>query len=165
MLNNRAHKLIGRLVPLLGEKAQTAQCRVALVAQQTLLVERKLNLALLIIVLENLAYVQPGVPEIQSGDISGYGGNFLPQDKGRNVGSAFTEVNVPLIRTLEATGAVRYDSDDSLADLRPGQVVEVTVTKASQLGPLVEKLLTRLREDHLAAVSVGRLMHDAGAPV
>jgi iron complex outermembrane receptor protein len=55
-------------------------------------------------------------PEIQSGDISGFGGNFLPIDKARNVGSAFTELNVPVFRTLEATGAVRYDNYQGTGD-------------------------------------------------
>jgi len=48
-------------------------------------------------------------PAIQSGDISGYGGNFLPVDKTRNVGAMFFEANIPIVRTLEATAAVRYD--------------------------------------------------------
>ena len=46
---------------------------------------------------------------IQSGDISGYGGNFLPVDKSRNVRSVFAEANVPILRTLEANAAVRWD--------------------------------------------------------
>ena len=46
---------------------------------------------------------------IQAGDISGYGGNFLPIDKTRNVTALFAEVNVPIVRTLDATAAVRYD--------------------------------------------------------
>jgi iron complex outermembrane receptor protein len=49
-------------------------------------------------------------PIIQIGDISGYGGNFLPVDKRRNVGSAFTEVNVPVVRTVELLAAARYDN-------------------------------------------------------
>lgn len=48
-------------------------------------------------------------PIIQIGDISGYGGNFLPVDVSRKVTSAFTEVNVPVIRTVEVLGAVRWD--------------------------------------------------------
>ena len=48
-------------------------------------------------------------PQIQIGDISGYGGNNLPQNKGRNVSAAFIEVNAPFLRTVEATAAARYD--------------------------------------------------------
>ena len=48
-------------------------------------------------------------PEIETGDVSGYGGNFLPVSKSRHVGAAFGEVNVPLLKTLELTGAARYD--------------------------------------------------------
>ncbi|MFN2644615.1 MAG: TonB-dependent receptor [Burkholderiales bacterium] len=49
-------------------------------------------------------------PEIQIGDISGYGGNFLPVDKTRKVGATFVEAVAPVIRALELTGAARYDS-------------------------------------------------------
>jgi iron complex outermembrane receptor protein len=48
-------------------------------------------------------------PEIETGDVSGYGGNFLPVTKHRMVGAAFGEVNVPLLKTLELTAAARYD--------------------------------------------------------
>ena len=59
-------------------------------------------------------------------------------------------------------GAVRIqDADDPLGNLRAGEVVEVHVSNYGALQPLLAKLLTGLREDHLAAVSVGRLMHDA----
>jgi iron complex outermembrane receptor protein len=48
--------------------------------------------------------------EIQQGDVSGYGGNFLPQDKGRNVTAGFAEISVPVLKSLEFTGAARYDN-------------------------------------------------------
>ncbi|HYS58021.1 MAG TPA: TonB-dependent receptor, partial [Burkholderiales bacterium] len=48
-------------------------------------------------------------PAIQSGDISGYGGNFLPIDKSRMVGAGYAELVAPVIRSVELTGAVRYD--------------------------------------------------------
>ncbi len=63
-------------------------------------------------------------------------------------------------------GAVRLqDSDDSLGALHPGEVVEFSVASASQLAPLLDKLVNGLDEDHLAAVPVGRLIRDAGKPV
>jgi iron complex outermembrane recepter protein len=46
---------------------------------------------------------------LQTGDVSGYGGNFLPVDKGRNVYAAFAELVVPIVKTLEADFAARYD--------------------------------------------------------
>ncbi len=55
------------------------------------------------------AFVLDPSPAIQAGDISGYGGNFLPVDKSRLVGAAFTEVVAPVVRGVELTGAVRYD--------------------------------------------------------
>ena len=48
-------------------------------------------------------------PAIQSGDISGYGGNFLPIDKTRLVGAGYTELVAPVVRGVELTGATRYD--------------------------------------------------------
>ncbi len=48
-------------------------------------------------------------PVIQTGDISGYGGNFLPVDKGRNVTGVFAELDVPILRTLDADFALRHD--------------------------------------------------------
>ena len=46
-------------------------------------------------------------PAVQIGDVSGYGGNFLPVSKARNVEAAYGEINVPIIDHLTADGAVR----------------------------------------------------------
>jgi UDP-glucose 4-epimerase len=63
-------------------------------------------------------------------------------------------------------GAVRLrDSDDTLGELRPGEVIEVSPTSASQLQPLIAKLIDGLRDGHLAAVPVGRLIRDSGTAV
>jgi iron complex outermembrane recepter protein len=48
-------------------------------------------------------------PTIQTGDISGYGGNFLNTSRSRKVGSVFGEVSVPIVKGLEAGAAVRFD--------------------------------------------------------
>jgi iron complex outermembrane receptor protein len=48
-------------------------------------------------------------PAIQTGDISGYGGNFLLTDRKRNVEAAFGELNIPIIKGLEVNTAVRFD--------------------------------------------------------
>ena len=48
-------------------------------------------------------------PEIATGDIAGYGGNFADVQRSRNVGAVFGEVNLPIAKGLEANGAVRYD--------------------------------------------------------
>lgn len=48
-------------------------------------------------------------PTIQTGDISGYGGNFLVTDRSRNVMAAFVELNAPVLKSLEFNGAVRFD--------------------------------------------------------
>jgi UDP-glucose 4-epimerase len=59
-------------------------------------------------------------------------------------------------------GAVRLDdSDDALGQLHRGEVVEVSAQYMARLLPLLAKLESRLRDEHLRAVSVGRLLHDA----
>jgi iron complex outermembrane receptor protein len=51
-----------------------------------------------------------------TGDLSGYGGNFLPISAARNSEAAFAEVNVPIIKGLEADAAVRYDKYNGVAN-------------------------------------------------
>jgi iron complex outermembrane recepter protein len=46
---------------------------------------------------------------IQIGDITGQGGNQLPEDAARSVESAFLEVNMPFLHSLDGDAAVRYD--------------------------------------------------------
>src|SRR6204780_4775665 len=46
---------------------------------------------------------------IQTGDITGEGGNQLPEDASRSVESAYLEVNMPILQMLDADAAVRYD--------------------------------------------------------
>jgi iron complex outermembrane receptor protein len=46
---------------------------------------------------------------IEEGDVSGYGGNFLPVDRKRNVGAVFSEIDLPFAKGAEVDLAVRYD--------------------------------------------------------
>jgi iron complex outermembrane receptor protein len=46
---------------------------------------------------------------LQTGDISGYGGNFGNINQTRNLWGAYAELNVPIVKTLEGDVAVRYD--------------------------------------------------------
>ncbi|HVG05115.1 MAG TPA: TonB-dependent receptor [Burkholderiaceae bacterium] len=46
---------------------------------------------------------------LQQGDLTGYGGNFFPVDRDRNVYAVFAEVAAPILRNLELSAAVRYD--------------------------------------------------------
>ena len=48
-------------------------------------------------------------PELQIGDTTQYGGSNLPVDKSRNVTGVFGELNIPIVKTLEAGLALRYD--------------------------------------------------------
>ncbi len=48
-------------------------------------------------------------PILQTGDVSGYGGNFLPIDNSRTAWAVFGELNIPIVKNLEANVAVRYD--------------------------------------------------------
>ena len=54
-------------------------------------------------------FVYDPSPAIQTGDITGQGGNQLPEDAARSVESAFVEVNMPIVQMLDADAAVRYD--------------------------------------------------------
>jgi iron complex outermembrane recepter protein len=49
-------------------------------------------------------------PAIQTGDVTGEGGNQLPENASRNVESAFVEFNAFVAQGLQADAAVRYDN-------------------------------------------------------
>jgi iron complex outermembrane receptor protein len=51
---------------------------------------------------------------VQTGDIAGQGGNQLPESASRSVESAFVEFNAPIVKSLEADAAVRYDHYQSV---------------------------------------------------
>jgi UDP-glucose 4-epimerase len=60
-------------------------------------------------------------------------------------------------------GAVKLDdAGDIPSQFRRGEVVELSAASVQQLLPLLAKFETQLRAEHLRAVSVGRLLHDAG---
>lgn len=46
---------------------------------------------------------------LQSGDIAGLGGGVPPVDRDRKIGSAFGELNVPIVKGLDGNLAMRYD--------------------------------------------------------
>ncbi len=48
-------------------------------------------------------------PALGTGDIAGLGGATPPVDRERKIGSAFGELNIPIVRGLEGTVAARYD--------------------------------------------------------
>jgi len=48
-------------------------------------------------------------PALGTGDITGFGGSFPDIDKERKNQSVFAEFNIPIVNTLEANAAVRYD--------------------------------------------------------
>ena len=54
-------------------------------------------------------FTQTPAPVLATGDLSGFGGNVLPVDRDRDSYAVFAEVNVPLMKTLEANFAVRHD--------------------------------------------------------
>jgi iron complex outermembrane receptor protein len=74
-------------------------------------------------------------PTIQTGDISGYGGNFLNLSKSRNVNALFSEVNVPIVKNLEANFSARYDHYEGIGSS--------TVPKASLRWQPVPQVLLR----------------------
>jgi iron complex outermembrane receptor protein len=56
---------------------------------------------------ENLT--QTPAPVLATGDLSGFGGNVLSIDRDRDTHALFAEVNIPIVKTLEANLAVRND--------------------------------------------------------
>jgi iron complex outermembrane recepter protein len=52
---------------------------------------------------------QTSNPVLATGDISGYGGNFLPVNASRDVWALYGELNIPIVRALEGDVAVRYE--------------------------------------------------------
>ena len=52
---------------------------------------------------------QNPAPVLATGDLSGFGGNLLSLSRDRDTWAAFAELNVPIVKTLEANIAVRHD--------------------------------------------------------
>ncbi len=48
-------------------------------------------------------------PDLQIGDVTGFGGNFLNINAKRNYWGIFGELNIPIVKNLELNAAVRYD--------------------------------------------------------
>ncbi len=93
----------------------------------------------------------------------GFGHHFLYASNGPSVGQWWLAHGAGghLI-----AGAIRLeDRDDTVGQLRPGEVVEVKPTRNTDILLLVGRLEQALKAQHLEAVPVGRLMRDAGAPV
>ncbi len=92
-------------------------------------------------------------------ELMGYRRHFLYASSGPSIGQWLVAHGAggSLVQ-----GAVRLqDGDDSIGALRAGEVIEFNVANASTLQPMLGKLLSGLREEHLAAVSIGRLIRDA----
>ena len=63
-------------------------------------------------------------------------------------------------------GAVKLDGKhDKLGALRPGEVVEISLSNGSDPVTMIEALRRELDAQHLTPVPVGRLMRDAGTSV
>jgi hypothetical protein len=93
----------------------------------------------------------------------GFGHHFLYASNGPSVGQWWLAHGAggELI-----AGAVRLDdTDDTIPEIHAGQVVELTVSSRSDIDAVVRKLSIALQAEHLQAVPVGRLLHDAGDAV
>jgi UDP-glucose 4-epimerase len=97
------------------------------------------------------------------GSGTGYRRSFLYASSGPSVGQWLFAHNAG--GRLVAGAVQLHDSDDSLGALRPGEVVEVKVTSPAELQEVLGKLVIGLRENHLAAAPLGRLMRDADRSV
>jgi UDP-glucose 4-epimerase len=93
----------------------------------------------------------------------GFGRHFLYASNGPSVGQWWLahRAGGRLI-----AGAVHLgDGNDPLGNLRAGEVIELTVTNASDVLPLLRRLSEDLDHSGLRAVPVGQLLHDAGTSV
>jgi hypothetical protein len=96
-------------------------------------------------------------------DRMGYSRHFLYASSGPSVGQWLFAHGAG---GRLVAGAVKLDDpDDSIGNLRPGEVVELTVRDPATLLPMLEKLDAHLLAQHLRGVPVGRLMRDAGSRV
>jgi UDP-glucose 4-epimerase len=90
----------------------------------------------------------------------GFGHHFLYASDGPSVGQWWLAHGAG---GHLVAGAIRLqDGDDNPGLLRPGEVVELTVTATTDVQLLVHRLRDELRAEHLVAVPVGQLMRDAG---
>jgi hypothetical protein len=63
-------------------------------------------------------------------------------------------------------GAVQLqDTDDHVGRLHAGEVIELRPASPAAVGTLVERLDQDLVAQHLSAVPVAQLLHDAGSTV
>jgi UDP-glucose 4-epimerase len=93
----------------------------------------------------------------------GYGHHFLYASSGPSVGQWWMAHGAG---GRLVAGAIRLnDKDDRIGHLRAGEVVELSVTKASQLTMLLGRLDRGLVTFHLRAVPVAQLIRDAGSSV
>jgi hypothetical protein len=93
----------------------------------------------------------------------GYRNHFLYESSGPSVGQWLVAHGAG---GRLVAGAVRlHDGDDTLGQLRPGEVVEVSFSSPAQFTHVLGKLIYGLQVRHLSAVPVGRLMRDAGTSV
>ncbi len=107
---------------------------------------------------------------IQSGDISGYGGNFLPVDKSRKVGAAYAELVAPVVRGVELTGALRYDNYENVGSKTSPKVgarwqpAKEVVLRGSFGKGFRAPSLTELYQPQTTAVSANGLTDNSRCP-
>jgi hypothetical protein len=93
----------------------------------------------------------------------GYGRHFLYSSSGPSVGQWLMAHGAG--GRLVAGAVHLSDRDDAIGHLRAGELIELRAASAAQLLPLLARLRGQLRTQHLRAVPIGRLMHDAGVSV
>jgi iron complex outermembrane recepter protein len=109
-------------------------------------------------------------PVLGLGNVSGYGGNFLPLDLKRKAFALFAEINAPVTKTIEVDGAIRYDkygavnnpntfdrtfaaltnpdqfisaNDDVMSSADATRIAQSAIQNASSVGKVTGKVGTR----------------------
>jgi UDP-glucose 4-epimerase len=91
---------------------------------------------------------------------TGRGRHFLYATSGPSIGQWLFAHGVG--GRLVAGAVQLHDGDDTLGDLRAGEVVQLNVANEQQLQHVLGKLVYGLHEGRLSAVPVGQLIRDAG---
>src|SRR5690606_38538292 len=98
-------------------------------------------------------------PELQVGDTTHYGGSNLPVDVERDVTSFFTELSVPIVSTLSASAAVRYDDYENTGNKTTPKVglrwqpIEPLILRASFGRGFRAPSLSELHQPQITGVS------------
>jgi iron complex outermembrane recepter protein len=108
-------------------------------------------------------------PVLGQGNVSGYGGNFLPLDLKKKAYALFAELNAPVTKTIEVDGALRYDKYGSVNNPNTFDATFAALTDPNQFSSANGDVMSNAEATRIAqsavqnAASVGKLTGKLGA--